>query len=131
MTGEPERCIPPAAPEELLFFADRPEAWPLYEALRGRIFEMCGPVRVQVRKTQIAFSGRHGFAFVSLPRRKWEPGIVVSVGLFHRQESPRIQYASEPYPNRWTHHVAVRTEEDLDEELTGWLREAYWFSEQK
>lgn len=131
MTGGTEAGIPPVAPEEPLFFAGRPEAWPLYERLRSRLFEMCGPIRVQVRKTQITFAGRYGFAFVSLPRRKQDQGIVVSFGLFHRQESPRIQYASEPYPNRWTHHVAVRTEADLDEELMGWLREAHWFSEQK
>ncbi len=122
---------PDITPEEHLFFAGKPEEWTLYEALRGRIFAECGLVKVKVQKTQITFAGKYGFAFVSLPRRKKDKGIVVSFGLFHRQESPRIQYASEPYPNRWTHHMTVQTKPEIDEELMGWLREAYWFSEQK
>ena len=33
--------------------------------------------------------------------------------------------------NRWTHHVVVDQEGQLDAELLGWLREAYVFAEQK
>ena len=37
----------------------------------------------------------------------------------------------EPYPNRWTHHVLVTREEELDGELLGWLEEAYEFARNK
>ena len=73
----------------------------------------------------------YGFAFVSHPRRKKDQGILVSFGLFHRQESARIQYASEPYPNRWTHHVVLSDESQIDDELLGWMRQAYDFSQSK
>ena len=40
-------------------------------------------------------------------------------------------YVPEHYPNRWTHHVAVAAEEEVDGELPGWLREAWDFCEMK
>lgn len=119
------------ATEELLFFAGRPEELALYQALRRRLLEEVGEVRIKVQKTQITFSGKYGFAFVSHPRRKRDRGIVVSFGLFHRQESPRIQFASEPYPNRWTHHLLVHAPEEIDGELLDWLKEAWWFANTK
>ena len=69
------------------------------------------PVRdthIRVLKSQITLENRHGFAFVSLPRRKvGEPSVVVSIGLPDRISSPRIWMAVEPYPNRWTHHLLL------------------------
>lgn len=86
---------------------------------------------VKVQKSQISFYGAGLFAMVSLPRRKRDPGIVVSFGLGQREPSPRISAAVEPYPGRWTHHVAVTGAEDLDEELLGWLHKAWAFSQAK
>lgn len=45
--------------------------------------------------------------------------IVVTFGLGYKVESPRIDVAVEPYPNRWTHHVLISSPEELDEELMG------------
>lgn len=67
---------------------------------------------------------------VSLPRRKRDPGLVVSFGLGHRVNSPRVA-AVQPYPNRWTHHISVTDRELLDGELLGWLEEAWVFGEAK
>lgn len=117
--------------EEVIFFAGLPEELALYETFRSRLLTEVGEARIKVSKTQITFSGKYGFAFVSHPRRKKERGILVSFGLFHRQKSDRIQYASEPYPNRWTHHMLVSSPEEIDDELMGWLKEAYWFANTK
>ena len=57
--------------------------------------------------------------------------LIVTFGLSHRLDSPRIAAAVEPYPNRWTHHVLIERPEQIDAELIGWLREAYEFSESK
>ena len=65
---------------------------------------------------------------VSLPRRKRDPGITVSFGLGRREPSPRVAVSVEAYPGRWTHHVPVTAEEELDGALLGWLREAWDFS---
>ena len=57
--------------------------------------------------------------------------IVVTFGLKRQVESPRIDGAVEPYPNRWTHHVLISREGEIDDELLGWVKEAAVFSEKK
>lgn len=55
----------------LYFFDSRPGALPLYELFERKVLSEIGSVEVKVQKTQIAFSNRHNFAFVSfLPVRK-------------------------------------------------------------
>lgn len=130
-TSLPECPTPPLTAEECLFFAGKPEALALYETFRNCVLTEFPKAQVKVQKTQITFSERYGFAFVSHPRRKRDTGMLVSFGLCRRQESPRIQCASEPYPDRWTHHVPVRTAKELDQELMGWIREAHWFAGRK
>ncbi len=117
----------------LLFFDKHPEALPLYEALEERILAELRDVKIKVQKTQITFSNKRNFAFVSfLPVRKAgerpDIFIVVTFGLSYRKESPRIDAATEPYPNRWTHHMLISRTEEIDDELMGWIEEAAVFS---
>ena len=56
---------------------------------------------------------------------------MITFGLGCRAESMRIDVASEPYPNRWTHHVLISDPEEIDEELMGWVKEAAAFSARK
>ena len=120
----------------LFFFNDHMDALPLYERLEGLILEQIPDVKIKVSKTQISFSNKRGFAFASFnPCRKAKecPDIwmTVTFGLSYRKESPRIDVATEPYPNRWTHHVMVGSEEDINAELMGWIREAAELSASK
>lgn len=119
----------------LCFFEGKPLEVSLYEALFRRMNMEFPDVSVKVQKSQISFYGRHLFGAVSLPvRRKksWpEHCIVVTIGLSHMLESPRVAVAVEPYPNRWTHHVLISGEEQIDDQLLDWLREAYEFSQSK
>ena len=122
--------------EVLYFFDGKAEALPLYEAFEQKVFSEVDGVKVKVQKTQIAFSNKHNFAFVSfLPVRKAkerpEVYIVVTFGLGYRARSPRIDAAVEPYPGRWTHHVLISGAEEIDEELMGWVKEAAAFSDKK
>ena len=91
---------------------------------------------LRVQKTQITFTNPRVFAAVSfLPVRRKERRlahyITVTLGLNRRLDSPRVDAASEPYPGRWTHHFLVASPEEIDEELTGWIREAAEFAAQK
>lgn len=122
-----------AAMNDLLrFFSAMPEMLPVYRVLENRINERCGDVDVRVQKTQVTFTDRFGFAWASLPvrrRRDWpEKCLVVCFGLAHRKDSPRIAVATEPYPNRWTHHVLLERPEDVDDELMDWIEESHQFS---
>lgn len=57
--------------------------------------------------------------------------MTVTFVLGYRKESPRIDVATEPYPNRWTHHVMVGCVEEIDEELMNWIQEAAEFSAER
>ena len=119
-----------------MFFDKMPGVLSLYEVFERRVFSGISGVNIKVQKTQISFSNRYNFAFVSLlPVRKKkerpEVYIVVTFGLGHQVISPRIDAVSEPYPGRFTHHVLVSEEEEIDEELMGWVKEAASFSERK
>ena len=120
----------------LFFFNNHMDAFPLYVRLEGLIMEQIPDVKIKVSKTQISFSNKRGFAFVSFKpcrKAKKRPSVwmTISFGLSNRKESPRIDAATEPYPNRWTHHIMVGSEEEIDAELMGWLREAAEFSARK
>ena len=113
----------------LFFFNDHMDALPLYERLEGLILEQIPDVKIKVSQTQIRFSNKRGFAFVSFNpclKAKERPNVwmTVTFGLSYRKDSPRIDVATEPYPNRWTHHIMVGSEEEIDGELMGWICEA-------
>ena len=117
----------------LFFFNDHMDALPLYERLEGLILEQIPDVKIKVSKTQISFSGKCGFDFVSFNpcrRAKERPDVwmTVTFGLSYRKDSPRIDVATEPYQNRWIHHMMVGSKEEIDDELMGWIREAAEFS---
>ena len=120
----------------LFFFNDHMDALPLYDRLEGLILEQIPDVKIKVSKTQISFSNKRSFTFVSFNpcrRAKERPNVwmTVTFGLSYQKDSPRIDAATEPYPNRWTHHVMVGSEEEIDIELMGWIREAAEFSASK
>lgn len=120
----------------LFFFRDHMDALPLYEALEAAVLEQIPGVTVKVSKTQIAFANKRNFAFASFSpcrgvKQRPKTWMTVTFGLGDRKESPRIDAAVEPYPNRWTHHVMVGRVEEIDGELIAWLREAAEFSADK
>lgn len=117
----------------LLFFQQDMEALPLYERLESLILDRIPDVQIKVQKSQISFYNRNMFACVSFAKvrkAKERPDhyIVVTFGLDHRLDSPRIDVATEPYPNRWTHHVLISASSEIDDELMGWIQEASVFS---
>lgn len=121
--------------EEWLFWEKWPRLVPLYETFRNRLLEELPGVTVKVAKTQISFFNRRMFAMASPPvrrRKEWpKEFMLVSFGLPCRADSPRIAISTEPYPNRWTHHVLLESAESVDEELLGWIKEAYFFADSK
>ena len=120
----------------LFFFNQHMEALPLYEALEELVLKEIGNVRITVRKSQISFCNKHLFAcvsFMGVRKKKDCPAawIVVTLGLNRRLDSSRIEAVSEPYPNRWTHHLLLSDVKELDEELLSWIKEAAAFADGK
>ncbi len=123
-------------PDILQFFECQPAALPLYEEFERRVLEEIDDVEIRVQKTQISFYNRHLFACVSFAKvrkAKERPPVylVVTFGLCRKAESPRIDVATEPYPNRWTHHVMLSGLEEIDGELMDWIKEAAQFAAAK
>ncbi len=123
-------------PEVLRFFDGRMEALPLYETFEERVLADIENVRIKAQKTQISFYNKHLFACVSFARIRKKKDcppvyLVITFGLDYKLESPRIELAAEPYPNRWTHHLLVSTTKEIDGELLSWIKEAAAFSNRK
>lgn len=110
------------------------EALALFQAVR-RYIESIGPVTMEATKSQISFGTETKFAWVWLPRpwdkKRPENSIVLTFSLGRHIEHVRIAQVVEPYPGRWTHHVIIENEADLDQDVRGWLRYAYVFSQRR
>lgn len=129
------RCSEHYDADVLFYFDGRPRELALYQALFQLLDARFPDASVRVQKSQISFYGHHLFAAASIPLRRkkdWpRECLLVTFGLGYEKLSPRIAVATEPYPGRWTHHVTVSQEADLDEELLSWLQEAWDFAESK
>lgn len=118
--------------DERLFFDSFPRMLPVYQALCRGLEERGLAFTAKVGRTQISLRNQYVFAAVSLPWRKvkgWPAEyLLLSLGLSYHKESPRIAVATEPYPNRWTHHILLTRPEEVDAELLDWAAEAWQFS---
>lgn len=118
--------------DELLFFDSMPQMLPIYEAFCQGLADRGLAFTAKVSRTQISLRNRYVFAAVSLPWRKVkgspEEYLLVSLGLSYHKESPRVAVATEPYPNRWTHHILLTTPKEVDAELLDWTEEAYQYA---
>lgn len=74
-------------------------------------------------------AGRRLWLPRSWDKKRPENSIVLTFGLGRRIEHERIAQAVEPYPGRWMHHVIIVNKADLDEDVRGWLHEAYVYSQ--
>ena len=122
--------------DTLLFFDGHPAALKLYQRFEELLYRAFPDVNKRVQKTQITFYHRHVFACVSFARVKRkrelpETWLTLTLGLPYPLDSGRVAVKTEAYPGRWTTHLVLGSEEELDEELMDWLDAAYAFSERK
>ena len=90
--------------------------------------EAIGPTEMRVSKSQIAFRRRKAFAWVWMPGKylkgKVAP-LVLTFSFRTRIVSPRWKEIVEPAPGRYTHHLELYSAADVDDEVRGWLQEAW------
>lgn len=110
------------------FFRDRPASRQLYEAVAGLIDEI-GPTERSVTKSQIAFRRARPFAWVWMPgqylRGPRTAPLVLSLVFPQRDPSPRWKEIIEPARGRFMHHLEIYSADDLDGEVSDWLRSAW------
>ena len=110
--------------EEL--FADHADGLAVYHAVAKAIAAV-GVSNIRVSRSQIAFRRRRGFAYV------WRPGqyvtssvpAVLSVALPRRLESVRFKEVAHPAPTVWMHHLELGDPGEVDDEVAGWLAQAW------
>jgi len=121
--------------DELLFFNSFPDMLPIYENVMTWLTDRYEDVSIKVGKTSISLRNKFVFATISLPWRSvkgWPKRyLLFSIGLSYHKESDRVRYATEPYPNRWTHQILIESYAEFDDELKNWLDEAYTFAKTK
>jgi hypothetical protein len=107
-------------------FAGHPEGQAVLDAVTAAVSGLDG-VSVRATRSQVALRRRRGFAFV------WRPGqyvasdvpAVVSVALPREVASARWKEVVHPSAGVWMHHLEVRDPAEVDDEVAGWLREAW------
>jgi hypothetical protein len=82
----------------------------------------CGPVFVVPAKTRVGFQVRMIFAAVNkLSDRGLDGHVIVA----RRADSPRFRKIERLSVRSYVHHFRIKGEEEIDEEVRGWLKEAY------
>jgi hypothetical protein len=109
------------------FFTGFEGSRPLYEALYEAVCAL-GPVEIRVGKSQIAFVSGKAFAWAWIPARYLGAGrgapLVLSLAFRRRDPSPRWKEIVEPARGRFTHHLELWSEAEIDAEVRAWLSEA-------
>jgi hypothetical protein len=109
------------------YFAGQPRSRELFDRLLQKA-ESLGPFTLRVTKSQIAFRRRIAFAWAWIPglylRGNLAP-LVLTVGLRRRDASPRWKEVVQPARGRFTHHLELNSQAEIDAEVQSWLREAW------
>lgn len=106
-------------------FRGKPKALELFKHFRGALRKL-GPVRVVSNQTYLSFMARVRFAGCEV-RSDW---LRCSLWLKRFASSPRF-VKTEKYNNDYIYRFVLRRREDLDEEILGYLREAYLVGQQE
>lgn len=109
------------------FFQEYETSRPIFDALCGAI-NVLGPAEMRVTKSQVAFRRRAGFAWAWVPARYLRlraAPLVLTLALRRRDTSPRWKEIVEPVAEHFAHHLELYSVEEIDDEVRGWLREAW------
>jgi len=105
---------------EALFAHSTPDTLDLARAYTT-ILQSLGDVQVLPQKTRLVCVARVRFAGLT-PRKE---GFLANFALRRWLDSPRV-VKTEDYGPRWrVHHVRIRSDSDLDDELRTWLQESH------
>src|SRR5512139_1786569 len=112
------------------FFAGFPVSQLLFDTVCESIKEI-DPIEQRVTKSQIVLKpsgAKKAFAWMWIPEkhlhRKAAP-LVLSLSFPFQDDSPRWKQIVEPVKGRFMHHLEIDATEEIDEEVRGWLREAW------
>ncbi len=103
-----------------------PQVRRLFEQLREKVSSL-GSVHVQAYRDHVAFLVRVRF-LQATPKKNW---LDVAFWLRRRVDSPRFRKVETLTPTDHIHLLRVTEEDQLDDEVTAWIREGYAVGEQR
>lgn len=112
------------SPEEL--FAGFPEGLAILRSVQQAVATI-GETSLAVTKSQVAFRRRKAFAYVWRPGRYVHSDVpaVLSIALPHEVRGDRFKEVVHPSTNVWMHHIELHAPSQIDDQVRGWLEEAY------
>ena len=121
---------------ELMYFAGDEALLPAYGKLRAEMLRLYPSSEVRAKKSQISFRDPHPYVWVWTlaghgSRKAGKGPLFITFASPFPIESPLIHTKLEPYPGRWTHHVAVNAPEEISEELIRLLQASHSFRNDK
>jgi hypothetical protein len=109
-------------------FAGRDDAREIFDALRAEI-DALGNAEIRVTKSQVAFKRQRNVAVVWTPDRYLDRGrgapLVLTFSFRHRDDSPRWKQITPIAGGRFTHHLELRSADDIDDEVRRWILAAW------
>jgi hypothetical protein len=90
--------------------------------------EALGPAELRVTKSQVSFRRRRAFAWAWVPEmylRGRQAPLGLTLSFTNRTDSPRWKEIVEPAPGRFTHHLELYSEAEIDDEVRRWLQEEW------
>jgi hypothetical protein len=103
------------------YFATGPERErPIFEAVMAHL-DRLGPVHVEPVSVGIFLKSNRTFAQLR-PKTKW---VALSMSLPRAVAHPRLGPKVQPWAGRYHHVFNLRTPDDVDDQIRGWLTEAY------
>ena len=99
------------------FFAGRAAQWALFDALARAVLGRFPSAHLRVMKTCIAFDDPKPFIYVSFPPKKSMGGLMLSISLRERRQHPRFCMVVPVSPSRFTAHIHLPEEAQINDEL--------------
>jgi hypothetical protein len=111
---------------EDLFAKSEPQVEEFFRKF-ARMVRSCGEVRMIPQKSRVVFQARMRFAGC-MPRKSY---LICHLVLPWKMKSARFYRIETFTPRCHAHCFRVTSEEDLDDEVAAWLKEAYQVGQQK
>ena len=109
------------------FFAGQENSRLIFAAVSLTV-EATGHAELRVGKSQVSFRRRKPFAWVWMPGRYLSGRVaplVLTLSFRSRDGSPRWKEIIEPKPGRFAHHLELYSTADVDDQVRGWLQDAW------
>jgi hypothetical protein len=110
----------PASLEDALYPESRRHLLPLHEALMQQVRALGDDIELAPKKAYVSIRRRKQFAMIQPAAKHIDLGLILP----DAPDDARLENA-DSFNALFTNRVRVRSLDDIDAELVGWLREAY------